>query len=101
MAIASAHTHLAGIRLVPPSPMHAEAELRIGNALKRQWSALSRRGAKLARERTRRHSALGAQRDSIVFEQLIEGCLFTLCYSAGLQPALGVLDSKLTDHRLN
>jgi hypothetical protein len=82
--------------------MRAETELLIGKALKRQWRTLQRRGAMLMRENARVHYGGGeSENEVIVFEQLIKGCLFTLCYSAGSTPALGVLDAKLTDHRLN
>jgi hypothetical protein len=82
--------------------MRAETELVLGKALKRQWQALQRRGAELVRENTWVHSYRGeSENEVIVFEQLIDGCLFTLCYSVGSTPTLGVLCTKLTDHRLN
>jgi hypothetical protein len=76
--------------------MRAEEELLIGEALTRQWKALTEMGADLAREGN------GDRMKGVaVFERLIDGCLFTLSYSLNSTPALRVLDWRLTDHRLN
>ncbi len=80
--------------------MRAEAELLIGRALKQQWPALRRRAVELTREKVRAVHDVSVS-DVIEFEQVIEGCLFTFRYAVGRTPALSVLETKLTDHKLN